>query len=146
MPLMDNPYVTIQERLNRHQLNKHGQYITYFKNEEKEPIMFDTKQEYDQYIKEQLSKHMADLINKLTPQQLYTLFGYGFERAFTGEYHDTIDAGDYICRNCGQKIFMSDHQFISPDGYTSFWGCIPLSLVMRPINGAEAVLCSNVYT
>lgn len=64
--------------------------------------------------------------NKLTPEEFYVCREKGTERAFTGEYWDTKDAGDYLCRCCGEKLFESGTKYDSGSGWPSFY---------EPVNG-----------
>ena len=48
---------------------------------------------------------------KLTPEEYHVLRQKGTERAFTGEYWDTTEAGTYTCRGCGETLFEADSQF-----------------------------------
>ena len=41
---------------------------------------------------------------KLTPEEYHVLRQKGTERAFTGEYWDTTEAGTYTCRACGETV------------------------------------------
>jgi peptide-methionine (R)-S-oxide reductase len=57
----------------------------------------------------------------LTPEQYRVLRKHGTERAFTGEYHDSKEAGVYRCGGCGTALFSSDTKFDSGTGWPSFY-------------------------
>ena len=67
---------------------------------------------------------------RLTPEQYNVLRRAGTERAFTGEYVDTDDAGLYRCLACGNPLFDSSVKFHSGTGWPSFTEAIPGAVEM----------------
>ena len=58
---------------------------------------------------------------ELTPEQYEITRRKGTERAFTGEYNATKDAGVYRCVCCGEPLFDSATKYDSGSGWPSFY-------------------------
>jgi peptide-methionine (R)-S-oxide reductase len=56
----------------------------------------------------------------LTPEQYHVAREKGTERAFTGEFHNSKEAGTYKCAACGNELFSSEAKFDSGCGWPSF--------------------------
>ncbi len=65
----------------------------------------------------------------LSDEQYRVLRKGGTERAFTGAYHATKDAGTYRCGGCGNPLFSSQTKFDSGTGWPSFYAPIDKSAV-----------------
>lgn len=58
---------------------------------------------------------------ELTPEQYEITRRKGTERAFTGKYNATKDAGVYRCVCCGEPLFDSATKYDSGSGWPSFY-------------------------
>lgn len=57
----------------------------------------------------------------LTPFEYSVLRKKGTERAFTGELYTEKRKGRYLCKGCGQELFLSDSKFESGSGWPSYY-------------------------
>ena len=71
--------------------------------------------------KDKVIKTEAEWRAQLTPEQYHVTREAGTERAFTGKYWKTKDAGMYHCVGCGAPLFNSETKFESGTGWPSFW-------------------------
>ncbi|MEN2470826.1 peptide-methionine (R)-S-oxide reductase [Burkholderia stabilis] len=71
-------------------------------------------------------KDDTELRRRLTPMQYEVTQHAATERAFTGEYTDTEDAGIYKCVVCSTPLFESGSKFHSGCGWPSYF---------KPLNG-----------
>ena len=72
-------------------------------------------------MSDKVSKTPEQWKAELTPEEFQVCRAKGTERAFTGQYWDTHEKGQYRCTCCGEPLFNSDTKFDSGTGWPSFW-------------------------
>ena len=72
-------------------------------------------------MSEKVEKTDQEWKAELTPEQYRVLREKGTERAFTGRYHATKEAGTYRCAGCGAELFSAETKYESGTGWPSFW-------------------------
>ena len=66
---------------------------------------------------------------ELSPEQYRILREHGTEPAFTGQYWDNHEAGEYRCAACGEPLFLSAAKFDSGTGWPSFYQALSADAV-----------------
>ena len=72
-------------------------------------------------MSEKISKTDAEWRAELSPEQYHVCREKGTERAFTGDYWNHHEQGEYRCSACGEPLFTSDTKFDSGTGWPSFY-------------------------
>ena len=75
-------------------------------------------------MNDKISKTKQEWQTELSPEQYRVCREKGTERAFTGQYWDNKDKGQYRCACCGEPLFSSDTKFDSGTGWPRFWAPI----------------------
>jgi peptide-methionine (R)-S-oxide reductase len=97
---------------------------------------------------EKVVKTDAEWKSQLSAEEFKVTRQHGTERAFTGKYHATKDAGVYECICCGQPLFSSEAKFDSGTGWPSYWQPIAKEAVTEKSDNTwfmtrTEVLCSR---
>lgn len=103
----------------------------------------------EEYKGEKIVKTEAEWRKELTAEQFYVLREKGTERAFTGEYTDNHEHGDY-CAACHLKLFGSGAKFESGTGWASFYQPIDANVTEETDNSFGSshaeILCSRCHS
>ena len=91
-----------------------------------------------------VSKSDAEWRKQLTPEQYAVLRRAGTERAGSGEYAHTKDAGVYHCAGCGAPLFVSDTKYESGTGWPSFWQPVSPDAVAEKTDATAGMLRTEV--
>lgn len=90
----------------------------------------------DEFNGERIVKSDAEWRKQLSPDQFYVLREEGTERAFSGEYADNHEDGDYYCAACRLKLFSSKTKFDSGTGWPSFYQVVSIRNVVEKVDNS----------
>jgi len=76
----------------------------------------------------------------LSPEEYRILREQGTERAFTGQYWDHHEAGEYRCAACGEPLFDSGSKFDSGTGWPSFYRAINPDAVAEKTDSSHGMV------
>lgn len=66
----------------------------------------------------------------LTPFEYHVLREKGTERAFSGEYVYTSEAGMYLCKGCDAPLYSSETKYDSHCGWPSFYDAVDSNAIV----------------
>jgi methionine-R-sulfoxide reductase len=86
----------------------------------------------------------------LGDESFHVLRRAGTERAFTGEFWDNHEEGEYVCKGCGELLFTSSTKFDSGCGWPSFYESVDKSKVVERMDTSHGmrrieVLCGSCH-
>ena len=59
-------------------------------------------------------------LNQLTPEEARVIVHKGTERPYTGELYTNEAAGVYVCKQCDNPLYKSEHKFNAHCGWPAF--------------------------
>ena len=77
---------------------------------------------------------------ELSPEQYRILREHGTEPAFTGQYRDHHEAGEYCCVACGAPLFSSTAKFDSGSGWPSFYQALDSNAVADKTDSSRGMV------
>ena len=81
--------------------------------------------------KREVEKSDAEWQTQLSQMSYQVTRRAATERAFTGEFWNHQESGDYHCVCCGAPLFKSGHKFDAGCGWPSFYEAVPGAVIER---------------
>lgn len=89
-------------------------------------------------------KTEAEWQAQLSPEAFYVTRQKGTERAFTGQYWNTTQAGTYRCVCCGTALFRSDTKFDAGCGWPSYFEPIDSNFIREEQDTSHGMIRTEV--
>lgn len=97
------------------------------------------------HAQEQDRRHRRSALEeRLTAVQFHVTQEAGTERAFTGQYYDLDELGDYLCICCEKLLFESHMKFGSGCGWPSFHTEVESARIHRVIDQTHGMIRTEV--
>jgi peptide-methionine (R)-S-oxide reductase len=94
------------------------------KGADKQPVRKGSAMQKTAAADDRVVKTDEEWKKQLTAEQYHVTRKKGTERAFSGQYWNTHEAGTYLCVCCDLPLFSSDTKFDSGTGWPSYWAPI----------------------
>ena len=88
---------------------------------------------------------MSKNIKHLTDEQYRVTQKHGTEPAYSGEYWDKKDVGDYNCICCNTLLFSSETKYDSGSGWPSFYKPVSENVVGKSIDNSFFMQRTEVH-
>lgn len=93
---------------------------------------------------EKINKTDEEWQQDLTAEEFVVCRQKGTERPFSGEYNDSKEQGDYLCRCCGEHLFSSSAKYDSGSGWPSFFESLKNDAVKEEQDSAHGMARTEI--
>ena len=88
---------------------------------------------------------MSKITKHLTNEQYRVTQQHGTEPAYSGEYWDNKEFGDYNCICCNTLLFSSDTKYDSGSGWPSFYKPVAEKVIGRSVDNSYFMQRTEVH-
>lgn len=92
----------------------------------------------------QVVKSDQEWREQLSPDEFRICREKGTERAFSGEYWNCHEPGQYLCRCCGTALFASSAKFDSGSGWPSFFEPLAGGMIDEHRDGSHGMIRTEI--